>query len=248
MPSYNFSDQNVLITGGTRGIGASITKAFLKAGANVISTYRSNDDAAKAFVQEIGSEGNNLECFACDVTDEKAIDQLFSKLDEREITLDVLVNNGGIRRDGVAAMMATSDWKDVIDTNLTGAFMMSKHAIKNMMRQRYGRIINMSSPMSREAFAGQSNYSASKGGLESMTRAICKEVASRKITVNCVSPGFIETELIQDLDDETVKTYKKMVPARRFGQPEEVANAVLFLADQSSSYISGSVLEITGGL
>lgn len=125
---------------------------------------------------------------------------------------------------------------------------MSKFAVMNMMRQRYGRIINMSSPMSREAFAGQSNYSASKGGLESMTRALAKEVASRGITVNCVSPGFIETELIKDLKETTVKEYKKMVPMKRFGQPEEVANAVMFLAGDKSAYVTGSVLEISGGL
>jgi|SaaInlStandDraft_1057018.scaffolds.fasta_scaffold13521_4 3-oxoacyl-[acyl-carrier protein] reductase len=248
MPNFDFKDQNVLITGGTRGIGASLTRAFLSAGASVIATYRSNHDAAMAFSQSLGEESSRLECVACDVTDVEAVDSLYARLDETELKLDILINNGGIRRDAVAAMMSASDWKDVIDTNLTGAFLMSKQAIKNMMRQRYGRIINISSPMSREAFAGQSNYSASKGGLESMTRSMCKEVGSRKITVNCVSPGFIETELIDDLDEETVKTYKKMVPVRRFGKPEEVADAVLFLGDKSSGYISGSVLEISGGL
>lgn len=248
MPNFDFNEQNVIVTGGTRGIGASITEAFLNSGANVIATYRSNSAAAETFAERLSQYSQKLQCLKCDITDESAIENLFSDLDSRDLKLDILINNGGIRRDSVAAMMASSDWKSVIDTNLTGAFLMSKHAIKNMMRQRYGRIINISSPMSREAFAGQSNYSASKGGLESMTRSICKEVGSRKITVNCVSPGFIETDLIDDLDEETIKSYKKMVPAKRFGKPHEVADAVLFLSDKSSSYISGSVLEISGGL
>lgn len=242
----DFNGQTAIVTGGTRGIGAAITRALLQRGATVIATYRSNDEAAQAFSNDLGSDRLHLRAF--DVSDATAVGEAFSAIESDHPVIDILVNNSGIRRDSVLAMMAPGDWSAVIDTNLGGAYLMSKLAIQNMMRQRYGRIVNLSSPMSREAFAGQSNYSASKAGLEAMTRSVCKEVASRGITVNCVSPGFIETELLADLDEATVKSYKKMVPAKRFGKPEEVADAVCFLADRSSAYINGSVLEISGGL
>ena len=242
----DFNGQTAIVTGGTRGIGAAITRALLQRGATVTATYRSNDEAAQAFSNDLGSDRLHLRAF--DVSDATAVGEAFSAIESDHPVIDILVNNSGIRRDSVLAMMAPGDWSAVIDTNLGGAYLMSKLAIQNMMRQRYGRIVNLSSPMSREAFAGQSNYSASKAGLEAMTRSVCKEVASRGITVNCVSPGFIETELLADLDEATVKSYKKMVPAKRFGKPEEVADAVCFLADRSSAYINGSVLEISGGL
>jgi 3-oxoacyl-[acyl-carrier protein] reductase len=241
-----FQDQTVVVTGATRGIGAAIAKAFLAAGAHVIGTYRGNHESAEAFKASCASD--KIELHAFDIANYSDVEAFYSKLDEKGLKIDVLVNNGGIRRDAVAAMMKEDDWRAVIDTNLTGAYQMSKLAIQNMMKQRYGRIVNISSPMSRVGFAGQSNYSASKAGLEGMTRSICKEVASRGITVNCVSPGFIDTELLSDLDESTRKNYSKMVPVRRFGKPEEVAEAVMFMAQKSSAYITGSVLEISGGL
>jgi 3-oxoacyl-[acyl-carrier protein] reductase len=241
-----FQDQTVVVTGATRGIGAAIAKAFLAAGAHVIGTYRGNHESAEAFKTSCASD--KIELHAFDIANYSDVEAFYSKLDEKGHKIDVLVNNGGIRRDAVAAMMKEDDWRAVIDTNLTGAYQMSKLAIQNMMKQRYGRIVNISSPMSRVGFAGQSNYSASKAGLEGMTRSICKEVASRGITVNCVSPGFIDTELLSDLDESTRKNYSKMVPVRRFGKPEEVAEAVMFMAQKSSAYITGSVLEISGGL
>lgn len=242
----DFQNKTVIVTGATRGIGKAIAKAFMHAGAKVIGTYRNNNEAAQALLEEYSKD--TLELHSFDIGEYEEVEAFYKNLDERDIKIDILVNNGGIRRDSVMAMMKQEDWHQVINTNLNGAYHMSKFAVMNMMRQRYGRIINMSSPMSREAFAGQSNYSASKGGLESMTRALAKEVASRGITVNCVSPGFIETELIKDLKETTVKEYKKMVPMKRFGQPEEVANAVMFLAGDKSAYVTGSVLEISGGL
>lgn len=242
----DFQNKTVIVTGATRGIGKAITKAFIRCGAKVIGTYRSNSEAAQSMLEEYSKDALELHSF--DIGNYEEVESFYKNLDERDVKIDILVNNGGIRRDSVMAMMKQDDWHQVINTNLNGAYHMSKFAVMNMMRQRYGRIVNMSSPMSREAFAGQSNYSASKGGLESMTRSLAKEVASRGITVNCVSPGFIETELIQDLNETTVKEYKKMVPMKRFGQPEEVANAVMFLAGDQSAYITGSVLEISGGL
>jgi 3-oxoacyl-[acyl-carrier protein] reductase len=241
-----FQNQTVIVTGATRGIGAAITQAFLSQGAKVIGTYRGDHDAAKAFQEKM--ECDQLELHAFDIANYEAVEQFYQKLDEQKTPVDVLVNNGGIRRDAVTAMMKEDDWRSVIDTNLTGAYQMIKFAIHNMMRQRYGRIVNISSPMSRVGFAGQANYSASKAGLEGMTRSISKEVASRGITINCVSPGFIDTDLLSDLDDSTRKNYQKMVPVRRFGKPSEVADAVLFMAKKESSYVTGTTLEISGGL
>ena len=243
----SFLGRTVIVTGATRGIGAAIARAFLQAGATVIGTYRGNSEAAEKFRATCRAE-SRLELYAFDVAEAGAVKSFFESLASQHPVIDVLVNNGGIRRDAVAAMMKEEDWKAVIDTNLSGAFFMSKQAILNMMRQRYGRIVSISSPMSRLGFAGQANYSASKAGLEGMTRAISKEVASRGITVNCVSPGFIDTELLADLDEATRKNYQKMVPVRRFGTPEEVAEAVLFLAQESSAYITGTTLEVSGGV
>ena len=242
-----FQGQTVVVTGATRGIGSAISKAFLEQGAKVIGTYRGNRESADAFAASLPPE-QSLELHAFDIADYTSVEAFFKTIEVEHPSIDVLVNNGGIRRDAVAAMMKESDWRAVIDTNLTGAYQMSKFAIQNMMRQRKGRIVNISPPMSREGFAGQSNYAASKAGLEGMTRSISKEVATRGITVNCVSPGFIDTELLSDLDDSTRKSYKKMVPIRRFGKPAEVAAAVLFLASEDAAYIPGSVLDVAGGL
>jgi 3-oxoacyl-[acyl-carrier protein] reductase len=243
----SFKGRTAIVTGATRGIGAAIAKALLEAGAQVIGTYRGNNEAAEKFKLSCGLEAK-IELHAFDVAEAAAVQKFYESIASQHPVIDILINNGGIRRDSVAAMMKEDDWRSVIDTNLTGSFFMTKQAILNMMRQRYGRIVNISSPMSRLGFAGQANYSASKAGLEGMTRAICKEVASRGITINCVLPGFIDTELLSDLDQATRKNYEKMVPVRRFGKPEEVAEAVLFLAQESSSYITGTTLEISGGI
>jgi 3-oxoacyl-[acyl-carrier protein] reductase len=144
--------------------------------------------------------------------------------------------------------MGIADWQSVIDTNLTGGFLMSRGAVKNMLGQRYGRILFVTSPASRVGFQGQTNYGASKAGQIGLTRSLCKEVASRGITVNCVSPGFIATELLDDLPEDLIREYKKSVPARRFGKPEEVAAALLFLASSDAAYINGTTLEVAGGI
>ncbi len=243
-----FIDQKVIVTGASRGLGRAITLAFLKAGASVIGIYGSNSEAAKAFTQECAQFGNRLQLRQCDVSDSKQVEDFFRQVEEDFDTIDILVNNAGIRRDGLLALMDNKDWQQVIDVNLTGTFNMSKQAVLLMMKQKYGRIINITSPVAHLGFAGQANYAASKAGQIGMTKSLAKETARKKITVNCVSPGFIATDLLDDLSAEQVAAYKNLVPMRRFGTPEEVADAVLFLAGRQASYITGAVLEVNGGL
>ncbi len=243
----DFTGQKVIVTGATRGIGGAISTAFLAQGATVIGLYGGNDAAAEAFRAECGN-AERLHLFKCDVSDYAAVEAFYAEVESRFDTIDVLVNNAGIRRDAVLALMKEDEWRRVIDINLTGGFNMSRFAVQLMMKEKFGRIIFITSPMAHLGFVGQANYAASKAGQIGMMKSLSKETAKRKITVNCVSPGFIATELLDDLDTEQVKAYKKMVPARRFGKPEEVADAVLFLAGSKASYINGAVLEITGGL
>lgn len=243
-----FDGDNVVVTGGTRGLGAAMTRAFLEEGAFVHATYRSNDAAAEEFRASLGAAAERVALHRFDVADHEAARAFWESLDDLQGGVQVLVNNAGLRRDAVLAMMSPEDWSAVIDANLGGSYTMSKFAVQNMMRQRYGRIVMVSSPAGRHGFEGQGNYGASKMGQIGLMRSLCKEVAKRKITVNCVSPGFIETELLADLPDEQKKDYAKSVPAKRFGTPEEVAACVLFLASRDASYVTGSVLEVAGGL
>lgn len=243
-----FEGKKAVVTGATRGIGRAITETMLAQGASVVGVYGGNQAAAETMAAQNRQYGDRLQLIQLDVTDYQAVAAFFAKLEARWDTLDILVNNAGIRRDAVLAMMPEEDWRRVIDVNLTGGFNMSKLALPLMLKQKYGRIVFLTSPMGHLGFAGQANYSASKAGQVGLMKSLSKEVAKRKITVNCVSPGFIATELIGDLAEEQVKAYKKMVPTGRFGTPAEVAEAVLFLASDRAAYINGAVLEITGGL
>jgi 3-oxoacyl-[acyl-carrier protein] reductase len=243
-----FEGKKAVVTGATRGIGRAITEALLVQGARVVGVYGGNQAAAETMAAENRQYGDRLQLNQLDVTDYQVVAAFFAKLEARWDTLDILVNNAGIRRDAVLAMMPEEDWRRVIDVNLTGGFNMSKLALPLMLKQKYGRIVFLTSPMGHLGFAGQANYAASKAGQVGLMKSLSKEVAKRKITVNCVSPGFIATELISDLAEEQVKAYKKMVPTGRFGTPAEVAEAVLFLASDRAAYINGAVLEITGGL
>jgi 3-oxoacyl-[acyl-carrier protein] reductase len=241
-----FEGQNVIVTGGTRGIGRGISEAFLRQGANVLATYGGNTEAAEKFVEENADYKDQISLASFDVSKYDEVEKFFDELPFD--TLEVVVNNAGIRKDSIVGMMPSADWQRVLDINLTGTFNMSKCAVMKMMRSRYGRIVNITSPCSHFGFEGQANYAASKAGQIGLTRSLSKEVAKRKITVNCVSPGFIGTDLIADLPEELVKTYKGQVPMKRFGTVEEVAECVMFLASKEASYVSGTVLEVTGGL
>jgi 3-oxoacyl-[acyl-carrier protein] reductase len=238
----------VIVTGGTRGIGRGISELFLKKGAHVIATYASNDQAAEEFKMSMGEMAENLELRKFDVSSSEEVKLFYSWMSEKELCPDVLVNNSGIRRDGILASLEVGDWDRVLDINLKGTYLMSQGAVLLMMKKRFGRIINISSVGGELCLAGQSNYAASKAAQVALSKSLAKEVAKRGITVNNVLPGFIETELIGDLPEEQVKEYKKQVPMKRFGTTEEVAQAVAFFASKEASYITGASLEIAGGL
>ncbi len=248
MMNFNFENRVVIVTGGTRGIGRGVTTAFLEHGATVIATYTSNDEAANNFKESLGELGKNIDLRKFDVSKEEQVQEFYSYVESEYQKVDILVNNSGIRKDNVLALMPTEDWNSVMDVNLKGTFLMTKMSIPLMMKNRYGRVVNMSSVGGALGLSGQANYAASKAGQVALSKSLSKEVGKKGITVNNICPGFIETELIADLPADQVKEYKKQVPLRRFGKVEEVANAVLFLSSEHAGYITGTSLEITGGL
>jgi len=246
--NYLYKGQVAIVTGGTRGIGAGISTKFLEAGASVVATYAGNDEKAQEFKGSLGELGEKLHLRKFDVSDKEAVDAFWNRITEDFEQIHVLVNNAGIRQDNILASLDEAAWDRVLDINLKGTYLMSQGAVLHMMRKRYGRIINMSSIGGVLGLPGQSNYAASKAGQIAMAKTLSKEVGKRGITVNCVLPGFIETELISDLPEAQVKEYKSQVPLKRFGKTQEVAAAVLFLASEQAAYITGSSLEVTGGL
>jgi 3-oxoacyl-[acyl-carrier protein] reductase len=245
----DFHGQTAVVTGGTRGLGRAITLDLLAQGAAVWATYRGDEDAAARLVADAGPLAARLATARFDVADGAAVTAFWERLEDAcPDGVQVLVNNSGIRRDAAVALMSEADWRAVLDTNLTGSFLMAKAAVKHMAGRRYGRIVMITSPSARHGFEGQANYAASKAGQVAMTRSLAREVARRKITVNCVSPGFVDTELLADLSEEQKSAYRAGVPLKRFAEPAEVAYAVRVLAAREASYITGSVLEVAGGL
>ena len=245
----NFDAQTAVVTGGTRGIGRAISLALLSRGARVIATYHGNETAAGGLKLAAASAGGRLELARFDVADYSAVEGFWNSLDEScPQGVQMLVHCAGIRRDAIAAMMSIENWRSVIDTNLGGSFNVCKHAALHMLRRRYGRIVLISSPARDHGFEGQANYSASKAGQVGLMRSLAREVAKRGITVNCVSPGFIDTELLADLSEKQRESYVAALPLGRFGRPEEVAWAVCCLLAREASYITGTTLDVAGGL
>ncbi len=237
-----------IITGGTRGIGKQIALTFAKEGYNIAINYRTENEDLKNTKKEI--EENNVKCFTFqgDVTNFKDCEQFVKQIVEEFGNIDVLVNNAGITRDTLLMRMKEEDFKQVIDTNLIGTFNVTKNVISYMMKARSGRIINISSVVGISGNAGQTNYSASKAGIIGFTKSLAKEVASRNITVNAVAPGFIETQMTDVLKDDIKEEIAKKIPLKRMGTPQDVANVVKFLASSDSSYITGQVINIDGGM
>ncbi len=239
--------QTALVTGAGRGIGRAVSLALAGAGAAVAILDLSAGDS-RVVVEEIEEMGGRAIALEGDVSDPEAVDALFNSIRDQLGRLDILVNNAGITRDGLAMRMSNDAWQSVIDVNLTGPFLCSRAAARIMLRQRSGRIINMSSVAGIVGNAGQVNYSASKAGLVGLTRSLAKELASRGVTCNAVAPGFIQTSMTDILPQDIKDQVLKAVPLGRWGQPEEVAQAVLFLASPAGAYITGQVLVVDGGL
>ncbi len=244
----DFRGSTVLVTGGTRGIGRTLVDAFADAGANVAFTFRSSTDAAAALVDALEEQGTEAMSLQGDVADLETAQAHLDAVLDRWDTLDVLVNNAGITRDGLLLRMSETDWDDVLDTNLKGVFNFCKAAYMPMMRQQSGSIVNISSVVGTTGNAGQTNYAASKAGIVGFSKSLAKELGSRGITVNVVAPGYVQTDMTDELDDETRDAILDAVPLDRLAEPHEIADAVLFLASPVADYITGHVLHVNGGL
>jgi 3-oxoacyl-[acyl-carrier protein] reductase len=241
---FDLSERAALVTGASGGIGGAVAKALHAQGATVGLTGR-DSDALKALAEELGDRAHVL---VADLADSDAIGALMGEAEAAMGKVDVLVNNAGLTRDGLAMRMKDEDWDAVIAVNLTAGFRLARSALRGMMRARFGRIINITSVVGHIGNPGQANYVASKAGLAGMTKALAVEVATRGITVNCVAPGFIATAMTDGLSDELKQGLMSRIPAGRFGEPDDVAGCVAFLASDEAGYVTGQTLHVNGGM
>jgi 3-oxoacyl-[acyl-carrier protein] reductase len=233
-----------LVTGGSRGIGAEIAVALAEDGWPVGINYRANEDAAKEVARRIESNGGQAALMQGDVADAESVEPTFQALEEQFGRVLVLVNNAGIRVDTLSPQMSDEEWQQVIDTNLTAPFRYTRRALKGMLRARFGRIVNISSIVGSKANPGQANYAASKAGLIGLTKTVAAEVGRRGITVNAVAPGLVESDMTEDVGEGLAG----FVPARRLGQPKEIAECVRYLVSENAGYINGATITVDGGL
>lgn len=245
---FDLNERVALVTGGSRGIGRAIALALAGAGARVIVNYKGNTAAAEAAAGAIEAAGGRALAIQADITDQAQVDQLFKQALDAYGRLDILVNNAGITRDTLLLRMKDDDFDAVLNTNLRGAFLCTRAALRPMMRARSGRIITITSVVGLIGNPGQANYAAAKAGLIGFTKSIAREVASRNITVNAVAPGYIETELTDVLNDQQRSTILEHIPLGRLGQPEDVAGLVCFLASDQACYITGQTIAVDGGM
>lgn len=237
-----------IITGATRGIGKGVAEVFAKNGADIAFTYVSSDEQAKKVEEELKQYSVKAKAYKSDASiysqAEKFIEEVVADFGK----IDAIVNNAGITRDGLLMRMTEENWDDVMNVNLKSVFNITKCALKTLLKQRYGSIINMSSVVGIEGNAGQSNYAASKAGIIGFTKSVAQEIGSRNIRSNAIAPGFIETEMTAQLDESIMKGWIEDIPMKRAGTPEDVANAALFLASDLSAYVNGQVLNVCGGM
>ena len=239
---------NVIITGGSRGIGKGIALAFAKKGANIAFTYSSSSSSASNLEKQLNSFGIKVRSYKSDASSYNESIDLVNKISTDFDSIDVLINNAGITKDNLLMRISEDDFDDVINVNLKSVFNMTKAVQKKMLKQRKGSIINMSSVVGVKGNAGQSNYAASKAGIIGFSKSIALELGSRNIRTNVIAPGFIETEMTEKLPEETIKQWRNGIPLKRGGTVEDVANLCLFLASDSSSYITGQVINVDGGM
>jgi len=245
---YRLDEKVAIVTGASRGIGRAIAVDLARHGATVVVNFNRSPEEAHKVVAEILAAGGKADAVQADVSKPDQAEALIQAAIDHFGSLDILVNNAGTTRDQLIMKLSEDDWDTVLDTNLKSAFNCSKAAIRPMMRKRFGRIINITSVVGITGNAGQSNYAASKAGLIGLTRSLAREVASRKITVNAVAPGFIPTNLTVGLPDDVKEAIIRTIPLGRWGEPEEVAHAVTFLASDNAAYITGQVLPVDGGM
>ena len=242
------SGKIAIVTGASRGIGEAVAKKLGKLGATVIVNYCGSFERAEKVKEDIVKDGGDAKTYKCDVSDFAACETFFKEVAEEYGKIDILVNNAGITRDGLLMRMSEKDFSDVVDTNLKGTFHCMRFASRQMMKQRSGCIVNMSSVVGVTGNAGQVNYAASKAGVIGMTKSAAKELASRNITVNAIAPGFIQTEMTEVLSDKVKEEIKKQIPLGEFGKTEDIAAAVAFLVSDDARYITGQVLHVDGGM
>jgi 3-oxoacyl-[acyl-carrier protein] reductase len=243
-----FKDKRVIITGGTKGLGKAIALAFARNGARVAVNYGSDEKSASNTEEELKSLTASVLLLKADVSSVSEVEKMIASVLNQWEHVDILINNAGIIRDKLLMFLNEDDWDQVLDVNLKGTYLCSRAIIKTMIARRFGRIINITSPSALTGRAGQTNYSASKGGIISFTKSLSKEMARLNITVNAVCPGVISTPMTENFDQKTKDAFLNMIPMGRFGEPEDIAQAVLFLASEKAEYITGQVLTVDGGL
>ncbi|MTI30766.1 3-oxoacyl-[acyl-carrier-protein] reductase [Xanthovirga aplysinae] len=237
-----------LVTGASKGIGKAVARRFAEEGANVAFTYLSSVEKAQVLEEELKKAGVNAKGYRSDASDFKSAEELIANVVKDFGGLDILVNNAGITKDNLLMRMSEEMWDDVIKTNLKSAFNTVKAVTRTFMKQRAGSIINMTSVVGIKGNAGQANYSASKAGMIGFTKSVALELGSRNIRANAIAPGFIETEMTEVLDEKVVQSWRDAIPLKRGGQPEDVANACIFLASDMSAYVTGQVIQVDGGM
>ena len=243
---FDLNDKVVIVTGASQGIGRTMATVFAESGANVICVARS-EDKIKELSSEIENKGGRAIPIACDIGDGDAFSNTIKSVVDQFGKLDILINNAGITRDALLMRMNESQWDEVIQTNLKGAFFGMKAAIRPMIKNKFGRIINITSIVGLTGNPGQANYAASKAGLIGMTQSIAKEVGSRGITVNCIAPGWIDTEMTEELPENSKRDLLDRIPIGKIGKPENIAHAAVFLASDEASYITGQTITVDGG-